>query len=251
MTDNVDSPGQGAAEAVPLTVDQQRQLNRLTTIARLVAGLAHELNNSLQVISGLVELLAERDDLPHDAALRIQKIGGQADRATAVIRQVLAHVRDAGGGAGPVDLAPVVERALSLRQYQLGRAGVTSQFDRVPEERCVVWGDERQLQQVVINLLVNAEEALAGEPQRLLRLSLSRGGGLVRLAVADTGGGVPPGLRQRIFDPFFTTRASERAVGLGLTVGAAIAATHGGRLRLAEEGPGATFVLELPEHRGR
>jgi signal transduction histidine kinase len=120
-----DAGADGARHPVTLTANQLAQLNRLTTIARFVSGLAHELNNSLQVMSGLVELLADRSDLPADAAVRVQKIGGQADRASTVIRQVLGFVREAGGAPMPLDLAAATDRAVALRRYQLGRSGVT------------------------------------------------------------------------------------------------------------------------------
>jgi two-component system, NtrC family, C4-dicarboxylate transport sensor histidine kinase DctB len=236
------------AQSTALAPEQLAQINRLTTIARFVSGLAHELNNALQVMGGQVELLADRDDLPAEAARRIGKIGAQADRASGVIRQVLAFVRDPGGERRTVDLGLIVDSALSLRRYQLGRAGVSVTWSRGEGVRLPVRGDERQLQQIVLNLLVNAEEALAGQPERRLDVTASRAGGRVAVAVHDTGAGVPADLRDRIFEPFFTTRASEGAVGLGLTVGAAIAAAHGGRLSLdTDSAPAARFVLDLPE----
>jgi C4-dicarboxylate-specific signal transduction histidine kinase len=247
-----DDPAQAAeagriGRSVDLTDDQLAQLNRLTTIARFVSGLAHELNNSLQVMSGLVELLADRGDLPADASVRVQKIGGQADRASTVIRQVLGFVRDSGGAPIALDLAAATDRAIALRRYQLGRTGVALRWERVPGQTFRVMGVESQLQQAVINLLVNAEEALSDQPERRLQVSLARNAGVLQLAVSDSGPGVAPELRERIFEPFFTTRQTSRAVGLGLPVGAAIAAAHGGRLYLADVTPGATFILELPE----
>src|SRR6187549_2176500 len=108
------------------------RINRLTTTARFVSGLAHELNNALQVIGGLVELLADRTDLPADAAVRIQKIGGQADRANGVIRQVLAYTREGVNEVTAIDLAATADRAMALRRYQLGRNGVAINWDRQP-----------------------------------------------------------------------------------------------------------------------
>jgi len=166
--------------------------------------------------------------------------------ATDVIRQVLAYTRETTAEPVAVDLAAVVDRALALRRYQLGRAGIAVDVTRSPGNAFVVMGEKRQLQQLVLNLLLNAEQALARQPQRVLRLALERHGARVRLVVADSGAGVPAELRDRIFEPFFTTSQSERTVGLGLTVSRAIAASHGGTLLLEERGPGATFVLELP-----
>ncbi len=242
-------PPHTPARPVPVTLDAAAlaRINRLTTIARFVSGLAHEMNNALQVMGGLVELLADRADIPADAAVRIQKIGGQADRASAVIRQLLTFVREPGVEGGPIDLGPVVDRALALRKYQLGRAGIAIEWARSSDAYCVI-GSERALEQVVVNLLVNAEEAIEGQAERRVSLALARVAGLVRLSVSDSGHGVSPELRGRIFDPFFTTRTSERAVGLGLTVAEAVAMSHGGCLVLADAGPGTTtFALDLPE----
>ena len=235
-------------ESLRLTPEQLARINRVATIARFVAGLAHEMNNSLQIIGGLVELLGDRADLPADAALRVGKVGAQADRAGAAIRQVLAFVRDPGGDRRTVDLGAIVDRALALRRYQLGRAGVSVTWTRDGDGRLSVRGDERQLQQLVLNLLINVEEALAGQQDPRLHIAAYRGDGRVRLAVHDNGPGVPRQVREHIFEPFVTTRDTESALGLGLTVGAAIAAAHGGSLTLDPVGsPGARFVLDLPD----
>jgi signal transduction histidine kinase len=241
-------PGSAAAGPGPfsLTPEQLLLINRLALQARLVSGMAHELNNSLQVMSGLVELLCDRTDLPEDVRSRVEKIGAQADRAGGVVRQVLASSREGMADRGEVELAAVIDRALALRRYQLGRAGIDVSWDRASSPRCRVRGDDRQLQQLFLNLLVNAEEALAGANPRGLRVTLDCGGGLARCLVEDTGSGVPTELRGRIFEPFFTTRPAERNVGLGLTAAAAIAAAHGGRLFVESAKTGGTFVLELP-----
>jgi two-component system, NtrC family, C4-dicarboxylate transport sensor histidine kinase DctB len=233
-------PGQGPS------AQQLAQINQLATIARFVSGLAHELNNSLQVMSGVVELMTERGDLPPEALVRLQKIGGQADRATAAIRRVLTFVREPVSGHGPIDFVQVIERALALRRYQLARQGVEVDWRPPAGAAFTVVGQERALQQVIVNLLVNAEEALAGQPERRLHLGLVGTGDTAQLHVTDSGPGVPPSMREQIFEPFYSTRTSERSLGLGLTAGLSIAAAHGGRLYLADAGPGATFVLELP-----
>ena len=121
------SEGIGADE--PLSPARLGQLNRLATSARMIAGLAHELNNCLQVVGGLVELLADHPELPPDAAARITKIGTQTDKATAAIRQVLGYTRELAAEQAKVELAGVVGRALALRRYNLGRAGIAVTVD--------------------------------------------------------------------------------------------------------------------------
>jgi signal transduction histidine kinase len=230
-----------------LDLAQLARLNRLATMARLVAGLAHELNNTLQVVSGLVELLADRPDLPPDAVARLQKIGGQADKATTAIRQVLGYTREASAtDSSIVDMATVVDQVLALRRYQLGRAGITVTVDRPQTLKTQVRGDERQLAQALLNLVMNAEEALTGHSERRLRIALAPAENAIQVYVEDTGPGVAPDIRSQIFEPFFTTRSSDRAVGLGLPVSQALAQAHAGNLWLSSNAPGATFVMELP-----
>lgn len=223
------------------------RLNRQATIAGLLAGLAHEMNNSLQVIGGSIELLTDREDLSAGAVQRMKRIGEQAERAAAAVRAVLAYARHPGDVSGTPDVALVTEQMVALRRYSLGRAGIAIAIEHDGDRPFRVRGDERLLQQAVLNLIVNAEEALAGSPDRRLRMTLSHASGMVRLAVADTGPGIAAEIRPRIFEPFFTTRPDAGAPGLGLPATQLIAEAHGGRLTLAEGATGATFVLELPE----
>jgi len=221
------------------------RMNRLATEARLVAGLAHELNNSLQVVGGLVELLASRTDLPSDAVSRLEKVSSQTDKATSAIRRVVTYSRERPPDQSLLDLGVVLDQALALRQYQLGRLGVAAMVDRGPSSDYRVRGDERQLTQAFVNLVLNAEEALGNTSGRQLHVKLTASPDRVRIEVSDNGSGVDPALRDRIFEPFFSTSRSERALGLGLTVSRAIIEAHGGTLWLSDETPGATFVIEL------
>ena len=117
----------------------------------------------------------------------------------------------------------------------------------MPPQPVTITGDGRMVLQVMLNLVLNAEEALANQPQRHLRIGVGRENGTIRLAVSDTGQGVPDGLRERIFEPFFTTRTGERVVGLGLPVARALAGQSGGQLTLHDAGPGTTtFVVTWP-----
>jgi signal transduction histidine kinase len=228
-----------------VNVGQLRQLNRLATSARLVAGLAHELNNSLQVVGGLVELMADHADVPPDVAARIRKIGIQADKATVTIRQVLGYTREAAAEPSRADVAAAVDRALALRRYNLGRAGIAVTSEVPPGLAAET--DERGLMQLVLNLVLNAEDALAAQTRKDLHLAATAVQGRVRLTVRDTGHGVAEDIQDRIFEPFFTTRTDARAVGLGLSVAQSIAMMSGGSLVLADGTPGSTtFVVDLP-----
>jgi len=241
-----DAATAGGGSASPQVPERLLRINRLAMQARFVSGMAHEVNNSLQVMGGLVELLADRADLPDDVRTRLQRIGDQADRVGGVIRQVLGYTRSEGGQRRQTDLVTVIDRAVALRRYHLGRLGVDLSWDPGTSPRVMLEVDEPQLQQALLNLIVNAEEALERAPERRLHISIEAGEAVVRCLVADSGPGIDPALRDRVFEPFFTTRQSARNVGLGLPAVAAIASAHGGRVRLVETGPGATFVLELP-----
>ena len=239
MTDRIGAPE-------PLSPARLGQLNRLATSARMIAGLAHELNNSLQVVGGLVELLADHSELPPDAAARIRKIGTQADKATAVIRQVLGYTRELPADPATPELSDVVARALALRGYNLGRAGIAVTVDVPAGVR--VRADDKSVLQIVLNLLLNAEDALAGQSRKDLRIVAGLRGDRVEMLVTDSGPGVPAAIRERIFEPFFTTRADARAVGLGLPVARGLAADMGGSIALASGGgtEETTFVVDLP-----
>lgn len=241
-----DAAPSGAGGGAPLVPERLLRINRLAMQARFVSGMAHEVNNSLQVMGGLVELLIDRPDLPDDVRARLQRIGDQADRAGGVIRQVLSYTRGEAGDRRRMDLASVVDRAVVLRRYQLGRLGVDVSWNPAGAPRVAVEGDEQQLQQAVLNLIVNAEEALEEAAERRLGISVEADETVARCLIADSGPGIDAALRDRLFEPFFTTRHASRNVGLGLPAAAAIAAAHHGRVRVADSASGATFVLELP-----
>ena len=239
MADSRDAPS-------VLSDAQLRRINRVATSARMVAALAHELNNSLQVVSGLVELIGDREDIPPDAQARIAKIGSQADKATLAVRQVLTYTRETASETSQVSVGALVDRVVALRRYNLGRAGASVTVAPLAQP-VMLAGDERVMQQVLLNLVLNAEEALLQQPTRELRVTVEAAAGTARIALYDTGHGVPDDLVERIFQPFFTTRADERALGLGLPVARALAAQGNGRVALLRSRPGETvFVAEWP-----
>src|SRR5207249_1876988 len=155
------------------------------------------------------------------------------------------------GRAAPVSREPlpinaIIERALSLMHEQLRLRQIEVHLDLCPEEP-VVLGNPIQLEQVFINLLTNARDAMAESPRKVIRITGSCGAGGVDLAFHDTGPGIPEGLEGRIFDPFFTTKEVGAGTGLGLSITYGIIKEHQGTIAVANRpGEGATFLIQLP-----
>jgi two-component system NtrC family sensor kinase len=223
-------------------------LNRAATVARLLAGVAHEVNNALQVIGGTTELLQDTPGLPEPVAKGFGRIGEQNVRAATTISNVLSFSRQKDV-RGRVNLREIARQSAVLRAFSIGRAQLAITVDVPPDGRFAVEGSGMRLQLAVLNLIVNAEQALAGRRGGAIRLTLEEPGDVV-LRVSDDGPGVDAGIAGRIFDPFFTTRPREEASGLGLAVARLIAEEHGGLLTLDGRGPGATFELRLPPAAG-
>jgi signal transduction histidine kinase len=140
----------------------------------------------------------------------------------------------------------VIERALSLMHEQLRLREIEVTFDLGPEDP-VILANSIQLEQVFINLLANARDAVADSVRKLIRISGSVGSGSAELEFADTGPGIPAGLEQRIFDPFFTTKEVGKGTGLGLSIAYGIIKEHGGMISVVSRpGEGATFFIHLP-----
>ena len=222
-------------------------LNRLATIARLVAGAAHEVNNALQVIGGSAELLQNRTDLPEPVQKTLSRIRDQAARAASAMTGVVALSRaQPDGGTYLVDICDVATRAVDLRRYSIGRADLTVQLD-VPTEPQLVTGHRLHLLQAALNMIQNAEQALTPRRAGRIRVEVGEDGDHVVLRVSDDGPGVPPGEAESIFLPFFTSRPRPESTGLGLPVAREIAAAHRGTLELEPVATGASFRLSIPK----
>jgi signal transduction histidine kinase len=228
--------------------EQMRQSEKLAALGELVAGVAHEVNNPLAGISAFAQLLQEDRLAPeqHEAVLMIKR---EADRAVAVIRDLLTFARKSGPRAVLVDLNSLLEQTLRLRQYGLRTAGVEVVLELEAALQSL-HGDDRQLQQVLLNLIVNAEHAMASMNRRVLRLRTRNDGPRVQVEVCDSGIGMSPELQARIFEPFFTTKGEGKGTGLGLSVSYGIIHTHGGTLDVeSAPGAGSTFRITLPADR--
>jgi two-component system, NtrC family, C4-dicarboxylate transport sensor histidine kinase DctB len=221
-------------------------LNRSATVARLVAGVFHELNNALQVIGGLAELLQETPGIPPSVADGLRRIHGQNTKAASAIAEVMAFSRQKTDVRGRVNMRDLTARAVGLRTFAIGRARLTIVYSPPTVGVVEVHGFANLLLQAVLNLIVNAEQALAGQQDGTIRLELELPAGSVVVRVSDNGPGVDPAVAEHMFEPFATTRSREESSGLGLCVAREIAEQHGGTLTLESATPGASFVLRLP-----
>jgi len=171
----------------------------------------------------------------------------QVRKATQIISHLRTFGRVASVSREPVRINEVVGRAVSLIREQLRLRQIEVRLELCRENPVVV-GNSIQLEQVLLNLLTNARDALAQSPRKLIHVESAVADGMVRLVFHDTGPGIPPDLEQRIFDPFFTTKEVGAGTGLGLSITYGIVKEHRGSIALAkgEGAEGATFVLELP-----
>jgi two-component system NtrC family sensor kinase len=219
--------------------------DRLAAVGELVAGVAHEVNNPLSSISAFAQLLLRDDALTAQQRESIEVIRAETTRASQVVKDLLAFARRSEPQRAPLDLNAVVTRSLRMRQYQFDETGVRVETE-LSDDLPVVMGDARQLQQVCLNLLTNAIQAMSAGGG-VLRVRSARDGGVVRLEIVDSGPGVADHVRQHIFEPFFTTKKEGEGTGLGLSVSYGIVAAHGGSIELVESGPqGTTFRVTLP-----
>lgn len=228
------------------------QSEKLAALGSLLAGVAHELNNPLSVVVGQSFLMEETagDDRTRGRAAKIRTA---ADRCARIVKTFLAMARQRPPERRLVALDEVVRAALDIVAYPLRTSGVEVALD-LPDDLPRLWADGGQLGQVMLNLLLNAHQALMDvpPPRRLAVVAaLLPDRSRVRVTVADNGRGVDPYLRRRIFDPFFTTKPAGVGTGVGLSVCHGIVAGHDGAIWVEETpGGGAAFIVELPLSEG-
>ncbi|NUP69885.1 MAG: response regulator [Gemmatimonadaceae bacterium] len=223
--------------------------DRLAAVGELVAGVAHEVNNPLSSISAFAQLLLRDGTLTPSQRESLEVIRGETIRASQVVKDLLAFARRSEPQSAPLDLNAVVGRTLRMRQYQFNEAAVRVESELAADLPAVM-GDARQLQQVCLNLLTNAVQAMS-PAGGVLRVRTYQTDDRVRLEVQDTGPGIAGSARAHIFEPFFTTKKEGEGTGLGLSVSYGIVTSHGGTIEVAETGPqGTTFRVSLPAASG-
>jgi len=220
-----------------------RTAEELAAVGTLTAGIAHDVGTPMNVILGYAEMLERSLEIPRNRE-RAAIIAEQVRRVRDLVRTLLDMARPRHAQPVPVDLASILERSLTFFQEKLRHRGieVEHRFEAVP----TVMGDPDRLQQVFLNLLVNAADAMPDGGQLRVTLEAS-GGGSVAVRIRDTGVGIAPEDLGRIFEAFYTTKERGRGSGLGLVVARGIVLDHGGSIDVASEpGKGTEFVIVLP-----
>ena len=225
---------------------QMRQAEKLMAMGQMVSGVAHEINNPAAIISGFAQTLL-LEDLQPDQQEMMRMIHDEASRIGRITGNLLAFARAGSKDRSLVDVNEVVKRTFALRSYHFASLNITVSLELDPANPHV-WGHGGDLQQLLLNLLINAEHALTSESgRRAITVRTHAEDETVRLECEDTGHGIPADIKHRVFDPFFTTKPEGVGTGLGLSICYGIVRDHGGRISVeSEPGKGAAFTVILP-----
>ncbi len=236
------------AEEERKQLEQKAQIaSRLASVGEMAAGVAHEINNPLTGVIGYAQLLMVREDIPADIGKDLAAINDGAQRVAGIVKRLLAFSRQTKPERKYVDINELIESTLALRAYQLRVNNIKVIIQLAPDLPETV-ADPGQLQQVFLNLIVNAEtEMKLAHGKGKLAITTEKSDNTIKICVKDDGPGIKPEVMDRIFDPFFTTREIGQGTGLGLSLCYGIVAEHKGKIYAESElGKGATFIVELP-----
>jgi PAS domain S-box-containing protein len=224
------------------------QSEKLAALGQLISGVAHELNNPLTSVIGYAQLLLHKGKLDERATEGVEIINREAERTRRIVQNLLSFSRQHKPCRARANLNEILERSLELRAYELKTNNITvcRDFGDLPQ----IDVDQHQLQQVFLNVIINAEQAIrtTGHKGTLkLKTEVKPAGGWAVVTIADDGSGIPPEDLTKVFDPFFTTKEVGKGTGLGLSISYGIIKEHGGIIRAeSEHGQATTFTIELP-----
>jgi two-component system NtrC family sensor kinase len=227
--------------------DQLLQSTKLSAMGQLIAGVAHELNNPLASVVGFADFLGEVPDIPAPLREPLAVIREEAERASAIVRNLLNFARKQDHQRGPADLRELLGSTMALLRNPLMASRVESRLEVEPGLPPIVL-DSNRMQQVFVNLLTNAAQAIASTNRPgTVTLAARRFHDGVAIDVRDDGPGMDPDVARHVFDAFFSTKRESDGTGLGLPISQGIVREHGGRITLfTEPGQGATFTVYLP-----
>jgi PAS domain S-box-containing protein len=224
------------------------QSEKMITLGELVAGTSHELNNPLAIVSGYADLLLQ-DQLDPEQRTKIESIRKNAHRAANVVHSLLAFARKRRAERVYTEANSVVEAALQLKEYDLRTSGIRLEKE-LGRHLPPVFADPNQLQQVLLNVINNAQDAVMASPNaRKIRIKTETSDGRVWIRIEDTGSGISKEDLKKIFDPFFTTKPLGKGTGLGLSISYGIVREHGGEIEVSSQaGRGTEVSIMLPAY---
>jgi signal transduction histidine kinase len=224
------------------------QSHKMRAVGTLTAGVAHELNNPLNNITLTADMLLEDYETLSDEERKemIGDVVNEAGRSKKIIRNLLDFARESGSQLEPLDLVHLLKETINLASNQIKLLGIKIEFqtaDNLPR----VHGDSQQLEQVFLNLILNAIDASPKGSKIQVIIVPADDPRYLAVKIIDCGSGIPRYILGSIFDPFFTTKGKGKGTGLGLSVSQGIVGKHGGRIRVSSrEGAGSTFTVTLP-----
>ena len=253
FTQKLESKVEERTEQLKAAQKKLLQSDRLASLGTLAASVAHEINNPVSGVlnlSMLMQRMLREDGIPpgrlEDFRKYLSQVINETARVGRIVTDLLSFSRRSKPQRSPADLNKIVRMTLSLVQHKLKLSNVTVDTE-FAEELPLVSCDASQIQQVTLNLVLNAAEAVQARADGHLVVSTAARDGVVLLKVADNGEGIPPENLAKIFDPFFTTKSEGKGVGLGLAVSYGIVEAHGGDIEVASKvGEGTTFTVSLP-----
>ena len=226
-----------------------RANQRMESLGTMARGMAHEINNPLNVIINCAELVSDALPMNAETQIDLREILGAAERIRKVVQVMLRFSEPDSVHMTPTDPLHAIRQVVDLVRPELDLQGVLLDIQAAPELP-LFRIRRRQIDQVLINLIQNAAEAMEGALEQRITITIRRierrGLSWIRLSVQDTGEGIPEPNRERIFDPFFTTRSRHRHAGLGLTLAHSYVRDHQGELSFDSDGAGSTFHVDLP-----
>ncbi len=224
--------------------------DRLVSIGELVSGVAHELNNPLTSVIGFSDLLLQKE-LPGDIRSDLRIVNSEAKRTATIVKNLLTFARQQPQQKTPVDINEPLQTVLQIRDHSQRANNITAE-QHLTKGLPPVMANSSQLQQVFLNIIVNAEQAMTGAHNKgTLNIYSEQRESFVRVTIADDGPGISLKNMPRLFTPFFTTKEIGKGTGLGLSISQGIVLEHGGRVwAKSEPGKGATFFIELPIFNG-